>query len=42
MMVDQPTRPANILNIVAINQGRLPYSLALPDVPALPPDQVRG
>ena len=30
MIADQPPRPANIRNIVAINQGRIPLSLAEP------------
>ena len=35
MNADQPARPANIANIVAINQGRRPLSMELPRVPAL-------
>jgi len=31
----QPSRPANVENIVAINQGRKPLAMALPDLPAL-------
>ena len=37
MVEGQPSRPANIENIVAINQGRHPLSLALPEVPAFDP-----
>ena len=35
MNEDQPIRPANILNIVAINQGRLPLTAETPTAPAL-------
>ena len=35
MNEDQPVRPANILNIVAINQGRQPYSWNEPEAPGL-------
>lgn len=35
----QPTRPANILNIVAINQGKLPLTMDPPVATALGPDQ---
>lgn len=31
MTADQPARPANIANIVAINQGHRPLSMALPE-----------
>ena len=34
MVEGQPSRPANIENIVAINQGRLPLSMAVPEVPS--------
>ena len=30
MSEGQPTRPANVLNIVAINQGRLPLTMDMP------------
>jgi hydroxyacylglutathione hydrolase len=33
----QPSRPANVENIVAINQGRQPLAASLPIVPALTP-----
>ncbi len=35
MTSDQPVRPANIANIVAINQGRRPLTLEEPSAPAL-------
>lgn len=34
---DQPLRPANILNIVAINQGKRPLTMATPTTDALTP-----
>ncbi len=40
MNQDQPLRPANIANIVAINQGRKPLSMDIPHIPALMPDEV--
>lgn len=42
MLADQPLRPANILNIVAINQGRRSYAKTLPAVPALTPEAARA
>ncbi len=41
MNADQPVRPANLENIVAINQGRLDAG-ATGDTPALTPEQVRA
>ncbi len=35
MNADQPARPANIANIVAINQGRRPLTMDAPTAPAL-------
>ena len=35
MTADQPVRPANIANIVAINQGRRPLTMAAPAAPAI-------
>lgn len=35
----QPVRPANILNIVAINQGKLPLTMDEPAAPGLSPDR---
>jgi glyoxylase-like metal-dependent hydrolase (beta-lactamase superfamily II)/rhodanese-related sulfurtransferase len=35
MNLDQPERPANVTNIVAINQGRQPLTLEEPEVPLL-------
>ncbi len=40
MLRDQPPRPANMKNIVAINQGRRPYSLELPSLPTVSIDEV--
>jgi hydroxyacylglutathione hydrolase len=37
MLLDQPPRPANMVNIVAINQGKRPYTTRDPDVPAIAP-----
>lgn len=42
MMADQPARPANILNIVAMNQGRRPLTMSPPVAPALSPSQVQA
>ncbi len=39
MLRDQPTRPANMKNIVAINQGRSAYGWELPSVPAVSIDE---
>jgi len=39
MLHDQPPRPANMESIVAINQGRKPYTLSLADVPAIPAEE---
>jgi hydroxyacylglutathione hydrolase len=39
MNQDQPLRPANIGNIVAINQGRRPLTMGDPTAPALAPAQ---
>ena len=36
MNADQPARPANIANIVAINQGHRPLTMEEPAAPALP------
>ena len=41
MLQDQPPRPANMANIVAINQGRKPCSMRLPVVPRLTPKEAR-
>lgn len=38
MTQGQPARPANILNIVAINQGKLPLTVEAPEATALDPD----
>jgi hydroxyacylglutathione hydrolase len=38
MTQGQPVRPANILNIVAINQGKLPLTVDAPEATALDPD----
>jgi hydroxyacylglutathione hydrolase len=40
MTADQPVRPANILNIVAINQGARPLTMGEPDAPWLAPGEV--
>jgi hydroxyacylglutathione hydrolase len=40
MNQDQPIRPANIANIVAINQGRLPLTMDEPHAPSLSPADV--
>lgn len=40
MQDDQPVKPANILNIVAINQGRLPLTQETPVAKPLSPDKV--
>ena len=37
----QPSRPANMDNIVAINQGRQPQPMTDPQAPALSPQEVR-
>lgn len=37
---DQPLRPANILNIVAINQGKRPLTMETPTATGLSPQQV--
>lgn len=42
MLRDQPPRPANMTRIVAINQGRRPYSTRLPRVERLSSDRVRA
>lgn len=39
MNADQPVRPANIANIVAINQGRRPLTMGTPTAPGLAPRQ---
>lgn len=41
MTSGQPSRPANVENIVAINQGRQPQPREEPQVPALSPQAVR-
>lgn len=40
MNIDQPARPANADNIVAINQGRQPLTFDKPQTPALSPAEV--
>jgi hydroxyacylglutathione hydrolase len=40
MNADQPVRPANIVNIVAINQGARPLTMEEPDAPSLAPADV--
>jgi hydroxyacylglutathione hydrolase len=40
MTADQPVRPANIANIVAINQGTRPLTMGEPEAPALGPAAV--
>jgi hydroxyacylglutathione hydrolase len=40
MNADQPVRPANIVNIVAINQGARPLTMGEPDAPWLAPGDV--
>jgi hydroxyacylglutathione hydrolase len=40
MNADQPVRPANIVNIVAINQGARPLTMGEPDAPWVGPDDV--
>ena len=40
MTADQPVRPANIANIVAINQGARPLTMGEPDAPWLAPSDV--
>lgn len=40
MNADQPVRPANIVNIVAINQGVRPLTMGEPEAAALGPDDV--
>jgi rhodanese-related sulfurtransferase len=42
MVHDQPARPANILNIVAINQGKRLLTMDPPRVAMLPPKQVKA
>ena len=42
MTADQPVRPANIANIVAINQGVRPLTMEAPSAPGLTPDGVSG
>ena len=39
MVRDQPLRPANMGNLVAINQGRRPHTLAEPEVRLLSPEE---
>ena len=39
MTADQPVRPANIANIVAINQGRRPLTMDTPRARSLSPDE---
>ena len=38
----QPVRPANILHIVAINQGKAPLTMEEPVAPAYSPQQVQA
>jgi len=40
MTSDQPVRPANIANIVAINQGRRPLTMGVPTAPAVEASRV--
>lgn len=40
MNAEQPVRPANLVNIVAINQGKRPLTMATPKAPALLPAAV--
>lgn len=40
MTRDQPVRPANIVNIVAINQGKRPLTIDEPQAPGLSPQEV--
>lgn len=40
MQDEQPLKPANILNIVATNQGHLPLTMESPKVNGLSPDQI--
>jgi len=42
MLRDQPPRPANMANIVAINQGKRPYTTREPAVPAISPEDAAG
>ena len=39
MLHDQPPRPANMENIVAINQGKKPYSMREPEIACLTPQE---
>lgn len=41
MNAEQPSRPANILNIVAINQGKRPLTMSEPKAKALKPAEVQ-
>ena len=41
MVANQPLRPSNMQNIVAINQGRRPLTWATPACPALSPEAAR-
>ena len=40
MNQDQPVQPANIVNIVAINQGKKPLTMDMPHAPLLTPTEV--
>ncbi len=42
MNQDQPMRPANIINIVGINQGKRPLTMEEPQAAALSPQEVSG
>lgn len=42
MLSNQPPRPANMLNIVAINQGHRPLTMANPEVGAVSPLEARS
>ncbi len=42
MNQDQPLRPANIKNIIAINQGKKPLTMDQPQAPALMPPEVQA
>jgi hydroxyacylglutathione hydrolase len=38
MLADQPPRPANMVNIIAINQGKRPYTGGWPRIPSIAPE----
>jgi hypothetical protein len=41
MQDDQPVKPANILNIVATNQGKRPLTMVTPTAKPLSPGQIK-